>query len=66
MELKTGVKLSVEKGELIMSSSLKRPDGGPRFTITLPVEFSEDPGVQALLYGECVSPLGYEAPTQSH
>jgi FkbM family methyltransferase len=56
--------LPVQMGEVIMSSSLRRPDGGPRFTIAFPTELSEDKGAQHLLFDDAL-PGGYEPPTQS-
>ena len=47
-----------------MSSSLRRPDGGPRFTIAFPTEFSEDAGARHLVRYDAL-PGGYEPPTQS-
>jgi FkbM family methyltransferase len=58
------LKFPVEKGRAIMSSSLKRPDGGPRFTIAFPTELGEDIGARHLIFNDAL-PGGYEPPTQS-
>ncbi len=56
------VKLAVRNGHLIMPSSLKRPDGQPRFIIAFPKELLDDMGARHLVLTDA-SPAGYEPPT---
>jgi FkbM family methyltransferase len=58
------VKLPVRNGEIIMSSSLKRADETPRFSIAFPKELVEDVGARHLVVTNAL-PGGYEPPTQS-
>jgi FkbM family methyltransferase len=57
------VKLAVRDGHLMMPSSIKLPDGRPRFVIAFPQELSNDIGARYLVLTDA-SPAGYEPPTR--
>jgi FkbM family methyltransferase len=57
------LKFPIQKGEAIMASSLKRPDGRSRFNIAFPTELGGDIGARHLLMTDAL-PSGYEPPTR--
>jgi FkbM family methyltransferase len=57
------VTLLIEDGDLIMSASLKRPDGTSRFSLAFPKKLIDDLGARHLVLSNA-KPGGYEPPTQ--
>lgn len=57
------INLKTADGWAILPSSLKRPDGTPRFNLNFPSKFAADAGAQYLVINE--SGNGYEPPTRN-
>lgn len=57
------ISLQTQNGWTILPSSLKRPDGSPRFNLSFPAHFMSDIGAQHLVGNEVSA--GYEPPTRN-
>jgi FkbM family methyltransferase len=62
MNRETTIELQAADGWAAMPSSLKRPDGKPRFWVNFPMALATDVGAQHLVVNE--SGAGYEPPTR--
>jgi FkbM family methyltransferase len=63
MDTPATVSLQTQNGWTILPSSLKRPDGSPRFNLSFPVHFFEDVGARHLVTNEVSA--GYELATRN-